>query len=40
LGQRFTWHTNIRTKRRQLDIKFRQMHWLLFRNSKLSLNNK
>ena len=40
LDQRLTWHTHIRAKRRQLDIKFRQMHWLLGRHSKLSLNNK
>ena len=40
LDYRLTWQTHIRTKRRQLDIKFRQMLWLPGRNSKLSLNNK
>jgi len=40
LDQRLTWHTHIQTKRRQLDTKFRQMHWLLGRNPKLSLSNK
>jgi len=40
LDQLLTWQTHIRAKRRQLDIKFRQMLWLLGRNSKLSLNNK
>jgi hypothetical protein len=40
LDRRRTWQTHIRAKRRQLDIKFRQMLWLLGRNSKLSPNNK
>jgi len=40
LDQRLTWQTHIRAKRRQLDIKFKQMLWLLGRNSILSLNNK
>jgi hypothetical protein len=40
LDQRLTCHTHIRAKHRQLGIKFRQMNWLLGRNSKLSLNNK
>jgi len=40
LDQRLTWNTHIQAKRRQLSIKFRQLHWLLGRNSKLSLNNK
>jgi len=40
LDQPLTWNTHVQAKRRQLDIKFRQLHWLLGRNSKLSLNNK
>jgi hypothetical protein len=40
LDHRLTWHAHIRAKRRQLDIKFRQMLWLLGRNFKLSLYNK
>jgi len=40
LDQRLTWNTHIQAKRRQLDIKFRQLLWFLGRNSKLSLNNK
>ena len=40
LDQRLTWTSHILPKRRQLDIKFRTMHWLLGRKSKLSLNNK
>ena len=40
LDQRLTWNTHIQAKRWQLDTKVRQMHWLLGRNSKLSLNNK
>jgi len=39
LEQRLTWNTHIQAKRRQFDIKFRQLHWLLCRNSKLTLNN-
>ena len=37
LDHRLTWHAHIQAKRRQLDIKFRQMLWLLGRNFKLSL---
>jgi len=33
------WNTET-FRRRQLDIKFGQMHWLLGLTSKLSLNNK
>jgi len=40
LDQQLTWNAHIQAKCRQLDFKFRQMHWLLGRNSKLSLNNK
>ena len=40
LEQRLTWQTHIRAKRRQLDMKLRQMLWLLGPNSKLTLNNK
>ena len=40
LDQCLTWHTHIQAKHRQLDTNFRQMHWLLGRNPKLSLSNK
>jgi hypothetical protein len=40
LDQRLSWLTHIRAKRRQLDIKYTQMHWFLGRNSKSSLDNK
>jgi hypothetical protein len=40
LDQRLTWRTHIQTKRRQLDMKYRQMYWLLNRKSKLSMTNK
>jgi hypothetical protein len=40
LDQRLTWRKHIQTKRRQLDMKYRQMYWLLNRKSKLSMTNK
>jgi hypothetical protein len=40
LEQRLTWKSHIQAKRKKLDIKFRQMHWLLRRTSTLYLNNK
>jgi hypothetical protein len=40
LDQRFTWRKHMQTKRKQLDMKFRQMSWLLNRKCKLSMANK
>ncbi|KAG5880920.1 hypothetical protein JTB14_035141 [Gonioctena quinquepunctata] len=40
LDRRLTWEKHIQTKRRQLDIRFKQMYWLMGRNSKLSTKNK
>lgn len=40
LDQRLTWHKHIQTKRRQLDLKARQMYWLMGKKSKLSVKNK
>jgi hypothetical protein len=40
LGQKLTWQKHIKTKRQQLNLKVRQMPWLLGRKSKLSLENK
>jgi hypothetical protein len=38
LDQKLTWH--IKTKRQQLNLKVRQMPWLLGRKSNISLENK
>ena len=40
LDQRLTWSTHIKTKRQQLNLKLRDMYWLVGRKSKLSLRNK
>jgi hypothetical protein len=40
LDQKLTWQKHIRTKRQQLNLKVRQMSWLLGRKSKLSPENK
>lgn len=40
LDRRLTWKEHIKKKRKQLDIKLKNLYWLLGRNSKLSLNNK
>jgi hypothetical protein len=40
LDQKLTWKKHIKTKRRQLNLKVRQMSWLLGWKSKLSLENK
>jgi hypothetical protein len=40
LDQKLTWHKHIKTKRRQINLKLREMSWLLGRRSKLSTNNK
>ena len=40
LDRRLTWHSHILAKRKQLDIKFSQMHWLIGRKSELSTENK
>lgn len=40
LDRRLNWKTHIQSKRKQLDIKFKQFFWLLGRKSKLSLQNK
>jgi len=39
LDQRLTWSTNIKTKRQKLNLKLRNMYWLMGRKSKLSLRN-
>ncbi|PNF25684.1 hypothetical protein B7P43_G16139 [Cryptotermes secundus] len=40
LDEKLTWKTHIKAKRRQLDLKMKNMYWLLNRKSKLSLENK
>lgn len=40
LDQKLTWQKHIKTKRQQLNLKLREMYWLLGCKSKLSLTNK
>lgn len=40
LDRRLTWKTHIQTKRRQLNLKFKKLYWLLGTKSKLSTKNK
>ena len=40
LDRRLTWRTHIWTKRKQLNLKFKKMYWLLGKNSKLTVDNK
>jgi hypothetical protein len=37
LDRRLTWAKHIKTKRKQLNLKAKQMHWLLGRRSTLSV---
>jgi hypothetical protein len=39
LDQKLTWQRHIKAKRQQLNLKVRQMSWLLGRKSNLSLEN-
>jgi hypothetical protein len=40
LDRRFTWRKHISTKRKQLDLKLRNLYWTIGRKSQLSLENK
>ncbi|PNF40916.1 hypothetical protein B7P43_G14991 [Cryptotermes secundus] len=40
LDQKLTWHKHIKTKRQQINLKLKEMSWLLGQKSKLSMNNK
>jgi hypothetical protein len=40
LDNNLTWKERIRKKRKQIDLKIKDMYWLIGRNSKLSLENK
>lgn len=40
LDEKLTWKTHIKMKRRQLDLKVKNMHWLINKRSQLFLENK
>jgi hypothetical protein len=40
LDRRRTWRKQITTKRKQLDLKLRNLYWIIGRKSQLSLENK
>jgi uncharacterized protein YeeX (DUF496 family) len=40
LDAKLRWQEHIKNGRNELNIKFRKMHWLLGRNSELSIHNK
>jgi hypothetical protein len=40
LDRRLTWAKHIKSKRKQLNLKAKQMHWLLRRRSTLSTESK
>lgn len=40
LDARLNWKTHVKMKKEQITLKWRQMYWLIGRNSKLSLRNK
>lgn len=40
LDRRLTWQKHVKTKRNEILIKVRGLHWLMGRNSKLSIDNK
>lgn len=40
IDRRLTWKDHIKSKRKQLDLKTKKMHWLLGPKSELSLSNK
>lgn len=40
LDRRLTWRNHIEAKRDQLNTRFRELYWLVGRNTKLSLDNK
>jgi hypothetical protein len=40
LDRKLTWRNHISAKRKQLDLKFRNMYWIIGRKSQLSLANK
>jgi hypothetical protein len=40
LDKKLTWQTHIKAKRRRLELKVRNMNWLINKKSQLSLENK
>ena len=40
LDRTLIWHTHITTKRKQLDLKLRNLYWIIGDESQLSLENK
>jgi hypothetical protein len=40
MDKKLTWREHIVKKRKQIDLKFKQLYWLLGRKSPLSLENK
>lgn len=40
LDRRLTWKLHLQTKRKQLDLKYKQLYWLLGQKSSLTINNK
>ena len=40
LDRRFTWRKHITIKRKELDLKLRNLYWIIGRKSQLSLENK
>jgi hypothetical protein len=40
LDRRLTWKEHIKAKRQELNLRYRDLHWLMGRNSKLSIDNK
>jgi hypothetical protein len=40
LDWRLTWHKHVTTKQKQLDLKLRNLYWIIGRKSQLSLENK
>jgi hypothetical protein len=40
LNKKLKWQTHIKAKRRQLELKVRNMNWLINKKSQLSLENK
>jgi len=40
IERRLTWRKRITTKRKQLDLKLRNLYWIIGRKSQLSLENK
>jgi hypothetical protein len=40
LDRKLIWSNNISAKRKQIDLKFRNMYWIIGRKSQLSLANK